>query len=228
MPKSDYLKPGDADFSAQMTLFKNNIGDYVATFGLAPAQVTGQANDAAYLAYVLAMQDIFSKAGQQWTAFKNAIRDGGGAGTPPVPPTPPAAVTPVAPGIERRFRELVRMIKAHPAYTTAIGEILGIEGVQTAPPPPADFQPEISLELRGGQVFIRWGWGGKGVFLKAIEIEVDRGSGFQFLTIDTTPNYTDTATLPATAAVWKYRAIYRDGEGRVGQWSAVVSITVAA
>lgn len=34
--------------------------------------------------------------------------------------------------------------------------------------------------------------------------------------------------LHATAQKWTYRAIYRDDEGRVGQWSALVSITVAA
>ena len=75
---------------------------------------------------------------------------------------------------------------------------------------------------------MRWGWQGQRAFLHSLEIEVDRGSGFQFLTIDTTPNYTDTTALPATAQKWTYRAIFRDGEGRDGQWSALVSITLAA
>jgi hypothetical protein len=228
MPKSDYIKKRDEEFSAQLTLFKHNIGDYAATFGLSTAQVTSQANDAAYFAYVLAMQDIHIQSGEQWTAWKDSIRGGGGAATPPAAPTLPAAVTPVAPGIERRFRDLVRMIKAHPAYTAAIGELLGIEGPETAPPPPGDYQPEIRLELVGGQVVVRWGWQGTRAFLSALEIEVDRGSGFQLLTIDTTPDYTDTTPLPATAQKWTYRAIFRDGEGRIGQWSPVVSIIVAA
>lgn len=228
MPKLDYIKRRDEDFSAQLTLFKNNIGSYAATFGLTPEQIASQAADANYFAYVLAMQDIFITAGQQWTAWKEAMRDGGENSTPPALPTFPTAVLPVPPGIEKRFRNLVKIIKAHPAYTVAIGEALGIEGAESAPPPPGDFQPVISLELRGGEVFIRWGWDGRSAFLKSIEIEVDRGSGFQFLTIDTTPNYTDSTPLPATAAQWKYRAIYRDGQGRVGQWSAVVSISVAA
>ena len=36
----------------------------------------------------------------------------------------------------------------------------------------------------------------------------------------------DTTPLPATAAKWKYRAIYRVADARVGVWSDEVSITV--
>jgi hypothetical protein len=50
-----------------------------------------------------------------------------------------------------------------------------------------------------------------------------------FLAVDTVPDYTDTAALPPTgqSALWKYKAIYRQGDDRVGQWSDVVSIPVA-
>ena len=60
------------------------------------------------------------------------------------------------------------------------------------------------------------------------EIQVNRGDGkgWVFLTFDTTPNYTDTAPLPATLAKWKYRAIYRVGDAQVGVWSNTVEITV--
>ena len=48
------------------------------------------------------------------------------------------------------------------------------------------------------------------------------------MTVDTVPEYTDTQTLPAgQSALWKYKAIYRQGDDRVGQWSDVVSIPVA-
>jgi len=56
----------------------------------------------------------------------------------------------------------------------------------------------------------------------------DRGTGFVFLGIDTVPDYTDTQTLPAgQSALWKYKAIYRLNDERVGQWSDVVSVAVA-
>ena len=65
-------------------------------------------------------------------------------------------------------------------------------------------------------------------FLGICEIEVDRSDskGFVMLTFDTTPNYTDTTPFPSTPAKWTYRAIYRVGDQRVGQWSKSVSITV--
>ena len=49
------------------------------------------------------------------------------------------------------------------------------------------------------------------------------------LTVDTVPDYTDTAAMPPAgqSALWKYKAIYRQGDDRVGQWSVVVSIPVA-
>jgi hypothetical protein len=58
-----------------------------------------------------------------------------------------------------------------------------------------------------------------------------RGSssiGYVFLANDTTPGYTDTTPFPTTPAKWTYRAIYRVGDEQVGQWSAPVSVAVAA
>jgi hypothetical protein len=62
-----------------------------------------------------------------------------------------------------------------------------------------------------------------------IEIQVDRGTDFVFLAIDTIPDYTDTAPMSAVgqSALWKYKAIYHQDDDRVGQWSDVVSIPVA-
>jgi hypothetical protein len=67
--------------------------------------------------------------------------------------------------------------------------------------------------------------------MDALELWVDRGDGkgFVFLAIDSVPLYTDTAALPAPGigAVWKYKGIYRENDTQVGQWSDVVSVTVA-
>jgi hypothetical protein len=75
-------------------------------------------------------------------------------------------------------------------------------------------------------VLVDWGWQGKAAFLDMIELQVDRGTGWQLLAYDTTPRYTDTASVPASPAKWKYRAIYRVGDDRVGQWSPEVSVPV--
>ncbi len=231
MPKSDYLKKKDAELSAQLTTFRLNIGNYPA-LGLTAAQITSQANDALYFAHVLACQDVCSNCSQQWTAWKDIMRDGG---APPASGAPgehtfPPTVAPVAPGIVARFRALVALVKASPAYNTAIGEALGIEAPEQTGPDFTSFGPQLELVMQGGLVFILWSWLGQRAFLSQIEICVDRGDGkgFVFLAADTTPNYLDTTPIPATPAKWAYKAIYHLGDQRIGQWSPVVSITVGA
>lgn len=44
--------------------------------------------------------------------------------------------------------------------------------------------------------------------------------------MDTTRNYTDSVPFAATPTKRTYRAIYRVGDSRVGQWSNPVSVTV--
>ncbi|MBL9143920.1 MAG: hypothetical protein JNM99_09590 [Verrucomicrobiaceae bacterium] len=228
MPKSDAIKSKDADFVAQLLTFKNNIGAYATLLGLTPAQVSAQAADADYFNQVTCCQDIAEKHAQQRTAWKNYIRDGGDvpASGAPVAPTYPSTATAVAPGVEKRFRDLARLIKSHPSYNTGIGEALGIEGNSVSAPDLSTFKPTLTLELSGGQVFVRWGWQGKSQFLDLLEIQVDRGSGYTLLTYDSTPNYLDTNTIPSTAQKWTYKAIFRVSDSRVGQWSDEVSITV--
>ncbi|MEN9573999.1 MAG: hypothetical protein RL514_1854 [Verrucomicrobiota bacterium] len=61
-----------------------------------------------------------------------------------------------------------------------------------------------------------------------MRIEADRGNGqWVFLAMDTEPHYVDTLTLaPGTTALWKYRALYLDGDQPFGQWSDPVQIAV--
>lgn len=228
MPKHDHIKNRDADFNAQLQTFKNNIGAYATLLGLTAPQIAAQAADADYFNQLLCCQDVASNYAQQQTEWKNILRSGGTAPSSgaPVPPTYPSAATPVAPGIERRFRDLANLIKAHPNYNTAIGEALGIEGAQTSAPDFSSLKPELKLELSGGQSFVRWGWQGKSAFLDLLEIHVDRGSGFALLAMDSTPNYLDGTPAPATPQKWIYKAIFRVNDQRIGQWSDEVSIVI--
>ena len=135
------------------------------------------------------------------------------------PPTVPV----VAPGIKARFREL-----AQSGYTPSVGEALGIEGSVQSGPDMSAFRPLLKLRFEGGQVIVGWGWLGQAKFLDMVEVHVDRGSGYTLLAYDTTPNNVDTAPPPATGQKWTYKAIYRVGDHRVGQWSDEASISVAA
>ncbi len=230
MPKSDPIEPNDDAFNLQMKTFGNNVDDYAAVLELTPGEIAEQDADSKYLDYVLKCQSIMVQAGQQWTAWKDLTRDGG---TPPVAgapvlPTLPTAVTAVAPGIETRFRALIKSIKAHKNYNEAIGQALDIEGAQQTGPNLTTVQPKLEAIISGNHVNVKWGWQGNSAFLDICEIQVDRGDGkgFVFLTFDTTPNYTDTQAFPAAPTKWTYKAIYRVGDAQVGLWSLPVSIVV--
>ena len=230
MRKQDPIQSNDDAFNAQLQTFKNGIGGYFALLGLSAGQVTAQAADANYFDYDLKCQNIMIQAGQQWTTWKDLIRDGGTppASGAPVMPTLPTAVPAVAPGVEARFRARVQLIKASPNYNAAIGEALNIEGAQQTAPDLTTVQPQIDAIISGNQVNVKWGWGGNAAYLDICEIQVDRGDGkgFGLLTYDTTPGYTDTQAFPATPAKWTYKAIYRVGDSQVGVWSLPVSLTV--
>jgi hypothetical protein len=232
MPKSTYIAGNDGAFADQLQTFKTAIPSYAATLGLTAAQTTAQAADADYFKYVIDSMAVMQQGSQQWTSWKDIVRAGGAppAAGAPAAPVFPAAVPAVPPGVESRFRALVKQIKASSNYNAAMGEALGIEGAQQTGPDLTTIQPEIAAALSGNQVQVTWGWGGNSAFLDLCEIEVDRGDGkgFALLTYDSTPNYVDTAALPNTPMKWTYRAIYRVGDRRVGQWSKPVTVTVGA
>ena len=118
------------------------------------------------------------------------------------------------------------LIKAHPAYNTAMGEALGIEGAVHAGPDFTVFKPVLKLEISGGQPVVRWNWQGERAHLDMLELQVGRGEGFTLLAFDTTPDYLDTHPLPAQPTRWTYKSIFRVGDSRVGQWSDEVSIII--
>jgi hypothetical protein len=123
----------------------------------------------------------------------------------------------------------VKQIKGHLAYNAAIGAALGIEGAEQTGPDYATLAPDIDATVTGTQVNVAWDWSGFRTFLDICEIQVDRtgaGTAFGPLVFDTTPGYTDTEPFPASPTKWTYRAIYRVGDQRVGQWSKSVSIAV--
>jgi hypothetical protein len=230
MAKGDLIFKGDLAFGAQMKTFKNNIGPVAASLGLTPAQVAQQAADSDYYNYVLACQNMVLSHSKAWTALKKLTRAGKAAGgfnglellalPDPVPP--------VAPGVERRFRALLRQVKASANYSPATGEGLGIEAAHHTPPDFTALKPVISVSVSGNQVLVGWGWQGHRVFLDQCEIQVDRGDGrgFVLLTYATVPGYTDKTPFPVQPVKWFYRAIYRVADAQVGQWSNVTGVTV--
>jgi hypothetical protein len=226
MAKSYYLPSDDAGRLSWLNNFSAKLPSYSTALGLTAGDVTSVTNDAAFFAYALNCQQQVAAYAQQWTTYKNAARDGSdpALGLAPVAPNLGIAPTVVAPGIISRVKAIVARIKVAPGYTDAIGQALQIIGTdQTVDV--NSMKPVLTVELDAGQVVV--GWTKQG--MDGIEIQVDRGAGFVFLAIDTIPDYTDTAAMPAAgqSALWKYKAIYLQADQRVGQWSDVVSIPVA-
>jgi hypothetical protein len=232
MPKGNYIKGNDYAFLAQLKTFNGNIGTYSVILSVTAAQIAALLTDTVYLEYVLDSTALMQNGAQQWTTWKDLTRLGG---TPPptgapMAPTLPVMVAAVVPGIETRFRGLVKQIKASPNYNPAIGEALGIEGAQQIAPDLTTVQPQIGVAINGNRVEVDWGWQGNSAYLDQCELQVDRGDGkgFLLLAYDTTPGYVDTMPFPAAPVKWTYKAIYRLNDAQVGQWSNPVTLTVGA
>ncbi len=230
MAKSDLMSKREMLFAEQMLAFKNHIGTHAAGLGLSPAQVAAQAADADYYYYVVIGHNMVQHHARAWTILKKSLR----GGKKPVVANDlpaldlPAPVPAVAPGLERRFRTLVRVVKASDHYNPIIGTELDIEAVDHAAPDYVTLAPKIIVIIKSGRVEIGWDWQGHRAFLDLIQLEVDRGDGKGFvpLAYSTKRRYTDKTPFPADPVRWSFRGIYRVGDGQVGKWSNVAGVTV--
>ncbi len=118
--------------------------------------------------------------------------------------------------------------------------VLQIEGDEQVIDP-STLKPVFKIELEQGHPNLIWK---KGI-ATAVKIKVYRGNGsptpptpgnptppgfvFEFLAIDTQPDYLDTYPLPnfGDSATWVYTMIYMIGDEEVGEWSEIVQVTVS-
>jgi hypothetical protein len=218
-----------------LTTFGNKIKELGAALGLTPEQIAAIVADCMWLIYLL----------QEWvpeahkfssgaTQAANEAQFGDGTALMVLPtftaPALPTGAVAVNTGALYRIFALVQTIKNSGKCSDTNAKLLGIVGTGETGPDATTLQPAISLVIVNGQVLVKWSWGGYGKFLSSCEIWVDRGDGkgFVFLTIDTTPGYTDTQAFPAALTKWTYKAIYRMDEQQFGLWSLPISITVPA
>jgi hypothetical protein len=223
-----YLPVSSADRVIWLNNFSGALPQFAAALGLTTAEVQNVQRDAAYYAYTLQLQNDARQYLQSLTQYKNSMQSTSAqAVTVPLPvltviASPPPAVPP---GIFGRVSTLVLRIKRSTAYTTAIGQSLGIIA-PTSNFDPNNAVPELSVRLDGGHPFLKWK---KGAF-DAMAIYVDRGdgNGFVFLRHTVKTDYLDTEPLPANtfSVNWSYRIKGMIGDDEVGQFSQVISINV--
>lgn len=231
MKREFYLPTDEASQSIWLNNFAQKLPAYATTLGVSAATVTQEQNDAKNFAAMLGFLEALRQYGTQSTAYKNLLKQGNEGNTAigslvATPALPTFIPTPPMGDIFGRLAKLVTTIKNAPNYTDAIGQDLGVIGSETNQRMAVEAKPDIKVVLQGGHPNIVWKKGK----MDAIKILVDRGTGtFEFLAVDTQPDYLDNFQLPpiGQAAVWKYIAIYLKADQETGDWSDTVEIAVA-
>lgn len=227
MANSTAIPRDDASKLALLRHINATLPGLASSLDISADQLARLDNATAWFSFAIDRQTVLKNAAETAVAFKAVVRDGpktGGAAVHPVNlPTPPEG--PVFEDVFGFLADLIAQIKRHFRYTDATGKALNIIPAKTPAADLNSLQPTLSFELLNGQPELDWAKNGT----EAVEVEVDRGTGsFALLTINSHPGYLDTAPLPAPgiAAIWRYRAIYRQKDQRVGQWSQVLEVAV--
>ena len=211
--KTYYMPKDDVGKARLLEHLAKHLPVHAAALGLTENDINEVKADAAAFAYTLSALETVQSNGKLWTAFKNQQRDGGSGGTAyPNLTNLPAPVPAVPLGIIPRLSNLVARIKAARGYSEAIGKDLNIVGTVQV------------MEIDEVKPIIQWSKGDA----DALEIWVDRNDdrGFGLFTIANSPRITDTTPAPATPVQWKYKAIYRLKDDRIGDWSTITPVSV--
>ena len=223
----DYVEKNDNEFTLQLNNFKNKLPNYMMLFGIDQPTVDSVTADAAYMSFLIPAITPAKDYTKGWVEQKDNARKG--TGTLPITgfPTPVdvvAAPAGVAPGIEKRFRNLAQQIKSNPNYTVTIGQDLGIVASGSDPEITA---PILKLSLKGGAPNI----GYKRGTTEGVRIYSKRAdeTSFTFLDVSTRSPYVDTRpnVVPNVAETRQYYAFYIVDDEQVGNQSATVSISMA-
>lgn len=177
--------------------------------------------------YCLKAQDSANNYSNALFAFKRVLRDGPKDAVLKAPTLPVLPIMPSTfyPDIFGFLGALITRIKKHKNYTEAIGKALNIISSHSPTVDLTNAQPQLTVDFQGDHPILHWKSNGA----DALEIEADYGDGiFRLISIQLSPGYQDNNPLPAkgTAAVWKYRAIYRLRDQQIGQWSQVLEVSV--
>jgi len=226
MKKSDYLPLDDPGKVLWLKNFYEKLLIYATALGITPAQVTQVSYDSDLFGWLVTFLNEQKSNLEALTAFKNQVR----TGKLPLGALPVFGVAPLLPAgalnnVFGRTRLMVRAIKGNPALTESIADALGIIGDESEEDVNI-WKPILKVRIEAGSPNILWAKGNS----NGIKIWVDRGDGqgFNFLAIDTIPDYLDKHTLPAQgqSVLWKYQAIYILNDVEVGEISDVLEVSV--
>lgn len=202
----------DADFANFVSNLGAKLAPMVTTFGLTAADATAVTTDATSMQAAVIDQLSKFAAAKGSTQAKAVLRQ----------------------GVEKRTRALIARLKSHPAYTSTLGEQLGIvaptEGAGTIKPlttASRNSQPRmtglLSADGKVGIRFVKNGYSG-------IIIYGRRGDEKELTILAKqlrSPFMDERANLVAgEPETREYRAIYLDGDQPAGKPSDVLVVTV--
>jgi hypothetical protein len=173
MPANHYYPRRLLERGPWHTNFAAQAAENGTTYGLSPADVAQIQLDAENVRAVVAWSEAVDGFAQAVTAYRDALFLGNRNVPAPIPPVAPPGIAPAVGsmnGIVERTRRFIRVIKAAPGYTRAVGESYGVVPPERARPG----TPRVSAEaLSGTRVRLRLFKAGYSFFA----IDSRRGSG---------------------------------------------------
>lgn len=194
MAAKTFLPNRDKERSIWLKNFSTKFASYYLLFGFVIADLNALAADSAAYAWILETIELFKTEAKERTSFKNILRNGPIGTTlgayPSLPTLPAVPATAVTAGVFPRVSNLVKRIKAHPNYTKAIGEDLGVEGVDVDTFLSEEDKPVLTLSKNGGNVIVKYVKGNA----DGIHLYCKRGeeTDFTLLAVVTKNAYKDT------------------------------------
>lgn len=219
------------DDSSKLALLQHlntQLPNYAAALDISADDLSQLSTGAVWFDHGLKVQDLMKTYSNALVKLKRLLRDGPKNSVINFPLLPALPLAPDSEPYSDIFGflgALITRIKKHKNYTEAIGKALNIIAVQSQAIDLSLLQPLLSVDFQGGHPVLHW----KSIPTDAIELEADHGTGnFSLLTIQLTPGYQDITPLPppGSAALWKYRAIYRSRDVQVGHWSPILEVGV--
>ena len=205
MAKSDFIPPQDNNLLVWHDRFKTNVLANAATFGLVAADTTIITNDNTDIHAKITSLNAVQAAVKMAVADKNTSRR----------------------NAEAHARALARRIKAHPAYTVALGNLLGIEGPEDTTDLTTSKPTLTGADRTGGSVEIG--------FNKSISDGVNLYSkregdaDFVYLARDTASPYVDNRPLKVAGKpeIREYKAVYVQDDAEIGLFSDELVVNCA-
>lgn len=205
MAKSDYFPRPDSELLVWHDRFKANLMVRQEELSLSDADIASVTKDNQELHDVITQANSAAAAAKHATAAKTASRS----------------------TVEGKVRALVRRVKAHPAYSEALGNLLGIIGAEDTLDL-ATAKPVLNaVDHTGGVVVLTFNkYKSDGI---NIYCQRENDSDFVFLARDTAPRYIDNRPLltPGKPELRRYTAVYVVKDIETGLYSDELVVTCA-